>query len=940
MKDAVRLENQLAKATSTDAKEHAKLKVQIQEANKASKQRAKEALGLVTIYQKESATLIKLRKDYKNVALAQGENSKEAKRLLAQITPLDAKLKQLDRNVGQGQRSVGLYNTALGGLKRGFTQLAGALGVTGLLIAFVNVVKSSISTIVNFQKQNAVLASVLNKSRDEISELTKDAQRLGAITAKSATEVNKLQVAYARLGFTQSEILNLTEDTINGSIALNAELSETAELTGAMVRTFDDLSTTDAGLILDQLTASTQLSALNFDKLRTALPIVAGAANAAGVSFSKTVSLLGKLSDAGIDASSSATALRNIFIESASQGLSYEEILSKISSSQDKLTVANDEFGKRGAVSAAILANLSDEVNNFDESLQNAGGTASRVAATQLDTLDGKITLLKSAWEGLILTIDSGDGSIGRFFRGGIEFATDFINALSNVDLLIDVLGKDLDELSNKQINKLLDLGLETDSGKEVKDFFTTLESLPIDEVVANVSKFRDEFVKALTDEGESLEESTRIFEAWFSGRKAAFEAQNAFDFAISRGVKNIEDFNDRFGKSILAFENGEEKLKIIKKLYDDYTDSLEATAKAQEDVRDSVPNLKLLEPAKRDINATKEAYNDLLDFLRDETGNSQSEIEAEQKEFLKRQRESLEEFARKEVEIQKKTSDEKLKIKKEEEEKAKIIRDTSFEAVAIIGNQLFENGRINSENELKRLQDQKAFELELAGDNSQRRAQIEEDFARKENAIRKKQAKRDKQQAIFNIALNTARGITAALTSIPPNVPLSIAIGAIGAVQAAAVASRPLPAFEKGGIAPGGPIITSEKGEEMAITPEGRLIMTGNKGAEVRTDIPRGSEILNHSITKDILRNGFDHNEINQDSAAKIWQVIRMEKDRTALMLSKKMERETDILRASIDKSIGSIEVHKWGLVRGEIEETVEKGRTRRSNWVSKNMD
>ena len=65
--------------------------------------------------------------------------------------------------------------------------------------------------------------------------------------------------------------MGLTEDTINGSIALNAALDETAKLAGAVVRTFDDLSTTDVGIILDQMVASTQQSALEFEKLQTAL---------------------------------------------------------------------------------------------------------------------------------------------------------------------------------------------------------------------------------------------------------------------------------------------------------------------------------------------------------------------------------------------------------------------------------------------------------------------------------------------------------------------------------------------------------------------------------------------------------------------------------------------------------------------------------------------
>ena len=39
---------------------------------------------------------------------------------------------------------------------------------------------------------------------------------------------------------------------------------------------------------------------------------------------------------------------------------------------------------------------------------------------TQMDTLTGQILLLKSAWEGLILSLDDGDGVMSKLVRGFI----------------------------------------------------------------------------------------------------------------------------------------------------------------------------------------------------------------------------------------------------------------------------------------------------------------------------------------------------------------------------------------------------------------------------------------------------------------------------------------------------------------------------------------
>ena len=304
------------------------------------------------------------------------------------------------------------------------SQLAFGAG-TGALIL------NSVDTIRNYEQSLADLSAVMNTSAENQLKLAKDAERLGASTAKSATEVVGLQEAFARLGFPTDDIINMTGATISGSIAMNAELAETAELTGAMIKTFDSFSSIDAPNVLDKMTLATQKSALNFTKLQTGLPIVAGAANSAGIGFDRLLALMGKLSDAGIDASSSSTALRNIFLDSAKAGLSYEQILAKISSEADKLTPAMDQFGKRGAVSAAILSNKLSETSELTKVLaSDFKGAAEAAADTRLKTLSGSLTLLKSAWEGLLLSTNENTGAMS-VLKSIIDFVTKNIDKLA-----------------------------------------------------------------------------------------------------------------------------------------------------------------------------------------------------------------------------------------------------------------------------------------------------------------------------------------------------------------------------------------------------------------------------------------------------------------------------------------------------------------------------
>jgi hypothetical protein len=417
---------------------------ELQKVNKSVKQAAVLSSTLATEYQKQATKLNQLIEKRQQLALKQELGNKlnkkeeaSLKRLTSVIQRKDAMMKRVDAQVGRNFRNVGNYGVALKGAAGAARQFASALGLVGGAFLIVQVMRDAITTVRTYEKSNATLSAILQVTKGEMSGLKDESQRLGETTVKTAQEVTSLQIAYARLGFSQQEIIDLTAATLNGSIAMNSELAATATLTGAIVNTFDDLSTTDAPKILDVLSLSTAKSALNFQKLEKGIPIVAGAANAAGIPFTTLIALMGKLSDSGIDVSTSSTSLRNIFIEAARKGANYSEILEMIKGSTDKLTASNNEFGKRAAVSAAVLANNIDKTKELDKSLQDAAGTADRMAKKELDTLDGAIKLLGSAWQGIILNMNDANSVASRLKRGITALATNLKEIVKWVGIAI-----------------------------------------------------------------------------------------------------------------------------------------------------------------------------------------------------------------------------------------------------------------------------------------------------------------------------------------------------------------------------------------------------------------------------------------------------------------------------------------------------------------------
>jgi hypothetical protein len=311
------------------------------------------------------------------------------------------------------------------------------------------------------------LQSIIGKGVN-IDALTKQAKELGATTVFSATQIVGLQTELAKLGFTINEIVSSTTGIQALAAATGIDLAEAATIAGSALKIFG-LDASESARVADVLSASTSKSALDMQKLATALPIVGTTAKIAGQSIERTTALLGILSDRGLDASSSATALRNIFLELSKQGITMEEAFDRINKSTDKNAESMKIFGKRSAAAGVILSENVGTVNDLEEALINADGAAQDMADTMLDNLAGDITLAKSAWEGFVLSLEDGKGPISNVLRLLIKGVSETLQLLTKLNegftfrestlQLSEKIKKDLD-IYKKGLDDLQELGI------------------------------------------------------------------------------------------------------------------------------------------------------------------------------------------------------------------------------------------------------------------------------------------------------------------------------------------------------------------------------------------------------------------------------------------------------------------------------------------------
>lgn len=320
------------------------------------------------------------------------------------------------------------------------TVIKGFVGAQAVISGFqkmVDAIKSGIHSIIDFEAANSKLAAILGETKYNINELIYDAKRLGATTRYTASEATALQIELAKLGFSKKEILESTEYVLKFAQATGAELPEAAALAGASIRMFG-ATTQETEKYVAAMAVATTKSALSFSYLQTAMPIVGPVAKAFNFTIEDTLALLGKLSDAGFDASMSATATRNIILNLADANgkLAKElggnvktlpEMVEGLVKLRDKgidLASTLELTDKRSVAAFNAFLSGADKINTLREAVTNVEGDLATMANTMTDNVQGAILGLSSAWEAFMLSFMNSTGPAKKvidFFARGLR---------------------------------------------------------------------------------------------------------------------------------------------------------------------------------------------------------------------------------------------------------------------------------------------------------------------------------------------------------------------------------------------------------------------------------------------------------------------------------------------------------------------------------------
>lgn len=512
----------LEKAGKTGSQEHQNLTKTLKDQEKTLTECREKYNKLRDAISLENKTLAELRNHLKltQTALSKAVPGTENwKKLNAEVQQTKARLKELTSQSGQTKGALEKLSSVKAGALAAFAAIAGV--VRGAARAF--------QKIVDFEQANVNLSTIIGKNVKDIEALTYSAMELGRTTEYTASQVTLLQTELAKLGFKEGAIMQMQESVLHFATAIGTTLPEAAAMAGATLRMFG-LDSKDTADTLGVLVQGANNSALSFSYYQTAMATVGPVAKTFGFSLRDTVALLGTLANAGFDASSAATATRNILLNLADSSgklavalgkpvSTFPELMSglrQLKAQGVDLNTTLELTDKRSVSAFNTFLDGADAALALRDSLEDVNGVLKNTAEERINTVDGSVKLLQSAWEGLILSFKESAGPI----KSVIDWLTRMVEGLTE---LINLGGRQ--GFFSEYSQALAEINPETDLGPGV-----TMESY--------IASTREQLKKE-AEAAKAKADSQNGFGRWLSGSgdsaELAANRLEGFDLAAAQ---------------------------------------------------------------------------------------------------------------------------------------------------------------------------------------------------------------------------------------------------------------------------------------------------------------------------------------------------------------------------------------------------------------------
>jgi len=393
-------------------------------------------------------------------------------RLSLDITNFETNLKRAQEEMRKASKSATQSASAFDSINKvgDGMQDVGKNLTSGITVPLLGVATASVKVASDFEAGMSRVQALSDSSKDQMEALRKKALQMGKDTKFSAGESAEAFQYMASAGWDSQEMI----DGISGVMALasadNLDLATTTDIVTNSLTAFGKTAK-DTNHFADVLAKTSSGATTDVRTLGESFKYVAPLAGAVGYSVEDVSLALGLMSNAGIKGSQAGTSLRSAFAnlykptdamavamkrygikmtdangQIKPMRVTLEELrtkFAKMTKSQQVSTSAT-LFGKEAM--SGMLAIITASPKKYDElknSIDNADGSADKMAKTLQDNLNGDIEALKGSVETMGIAIGT---VMIPYMRKATKVTTDLANAML--------------ELNEEQIQSIIKWGL------------------------------------------------------------------------------------------------------------------------------------------------------------------------------------------------------------------------------------------------------------------------------------------------------------------------------------------------------------------------------------------------------------------------------------------------------------------------------------------------
>lgn len=332
-------------------------------------------------------------------------------------------------------------------------------------VPIAGIAVAAVKTAAGFETSMSQVAATMGKTSEEVKKLglTDLAEEMGRTTAFTASEAADGINILAQAGLNASQITDALGTTLDLAAAGAISMDESAQYVTATVAGFND-EMKNASKYSDLIAKGAVLAKTDVTGLGSALGDVSATAAAYNQTATGTTTALLRLAQANVVGTEASTGLAaamtrvyaptdkaakamkelgvDAYDKTTGKAKDFNQVVQELKgalggmSQEESNAFAKTIFGtNRLSIFNAMCATSAETVKDWSNQLEKSGGSAKQMAETQLDNLNGQITLLKSGLEGAAISL--GNRLLPQI-KQGVSFVqglTDRINGLNDKQL-------------------------------------------------------------------------------------------------------------------------------------------------------------------------------------------------------------------------------------------------------------------------------------------------------------------------------------------------------------------------------------------------------------------------------------------------------------------------------------------------------------------------